>query len=83
MGFWLSRLHAAKVAPVTYVRVNDKLHNLGCARLNGLYKAPRNRSVAVHFVKTAGGMQYVWGVLVDHNKHNATICQQMTGDGRL
>ena len=83
MGFWLSRFHRAGVAPVTYVRVNERLTNLGCMRSNGLYRAPKNRSVASHFVKTAGGMQYVWEILVDGEKHNATKCRQMTGDGRL
>ena len=83
MGFWLSRFHMGGVARVTYVRVNERLTNLGCALHNGLYKPPKNRSVAVHFVKRPGGMAYVWGLLVEGQKHNVTRCHQMTGDYRL
>ena len=83
MGFWLSRFHRSGVAPVTYVKANEKLTNIGCKLMNGLYRPPRNKSVGVHFVKTAGGMEYVWGMLVRGEKHNATRCHMMTGDYRL
>ena len=83
MGFWLSRFHRAGVARVTYVRANERLTNLGCRRNDGLYRPPRDRSMGVHFVKTAGGMQYVWGVLADGQKPNVTRCHRMTGDYRL
>jgi hypothetical protein len=83
LGFWLSRYHRAGVARVTYVKANEKLTNLGCKRSSGLYRAPRNRSVGVHFVKTAGGMQYVWRVIVDGLRPNASLCHIMTGDYRL
>lgn len=83
LGYWLSRFHLSGVARVTYVRVNDKLTNLGCRRNNGLYRTPQQKSVGVHFVKTAGGMQYVWGLVVDGEKPNITKCHRMTGDGRI
>lgn len=83
MGFWISRFHRASLARVSYVRINERLTNLGCARSSGLYRAPRNRSVGVHFVKSAGGMAYVWGMLVRGERHNVTRCHMMTGDYRL
>ena len=82
-GFWLSRYHRAGVANVTYVRVNEKLTNLGCAKQTALYRTPRNRSVGVHFVKTAGGMHYVRGLLVRGERPNVTRCHVLTGDYRL
>ena len=83
MGFWLSRFHRSAVAPITYVRINERLTNLGCRMHSGLYRPPRNHSVGSHFVKSAGGMEYVWGLLVNGDKHNVTKCHIMTGDYRL
>ena len=83
MGFYISRFHLAGLASVTYVRVNERLPNLGCTRNRGLYQPPRNRSVGMHFVKSAGGMEYVWSVIHDGMPPNATRCIQMNGDGRL
>ena len=84
MGFWISRFHLGGLSPpVQYVEVNRRLANLGCYRHSGLYVAPRNRSVGAHFVKSAGGMHYVWSILADGMRHNATRCRLMTGDGRL
>jgi hypothetical protein len=84
MGYWISRFHLGGLQPpVAYIEVNKRLTNLGCHRHSGLYQAPRNRSVGVHFLKTPGGMHYVWSILVDGLRHNATRCQRMTGDGRL
>jgi hypothetical protein len=83
MGFYISRFHRARLANVTYVRVNERLTNLGCGRNSGLYKPPKNRSVGIHFVKNAGGMAYVWSLLVHGMPHNKTRCREMTGDGRL
>jgi len=83
MGFYISRFHLAGLARVTYVNVARWLTNLGCFRLRGLYAPPRNSSVGLHFVKSAGGMQYVWEVLHDRWPVNATRCRDMTGDGRL
>ena len=82
MGFWLSRYHLAGQT-VTYVRVNERLANLACFYQKGLYKRPSRSAVGVHFVKTANGMRYVWGVIHDGERPNATLCRQMTGDGRL
>ena len=83
MGFYISRFHLAGLVRVLYVRVNERLTNLGCARNSGLYKPPRNRSVGIHFVKSAGGMAYVWSMLHDGAPHNATRCRHMSGDWRL
>lgn len=84
MGFWISRFHRGGLRPaVTYVEVNKRLTNLGCYRHAGLYMPPRNRSVGMHFLKTPGGMRYVWSILVDGLKHNASRCRDWTGDGRL
>ena len=84
LGFWLSRFHrAADSRLVSYVRVNQRTANLGCKRQNSLYHTPHNDSVAVHFVKTAGGMHYVWGLVVNGEKTNLAKCFQMTGDGRI
>ena len=65
------------------MRVNERLSNLGCQRSNGLYRTPKPHAVGVHFVKTANGMKYVWGLLVDGEKHNVTKCWMMSGDYRL
>ena len=65
------------------VRINERLTNLGCRMHSGLYRPPRNHSVGSHFVKSAGGMEYVWGLLVNGDKHNVTKCHIMTGDYRL
>ena len=83
MGFWLSRYHRSRAAPVTYVQIVTQLTNLGCARNRGLYRHPRNKSIGIHFVKTAGGMKYVWQVLEEGYTHNKTRCWQMTEDYRL
>lgn len=83
MGYYLSRFHLANMARVEYVKINDRLPNLGCQRNGGLYRHPKNRSVGIHFVKTAGGMEYVWSVIHDQAKHNVTRCREATGDGRL
>ena len=69
--------------PVTYVRINEKLVNLGCFRNGGLYRPPHRSAVGMHFVKSAGGMQYIWNVIANGAKPNATLCRKMTGDGRL
>jgi hypothetical protein len=82
MGFWLSRYHLSGAA-VTYVRINDRLLNLGCFRHSGLYRPPHRSAVGMHFVKSAGGMQYIWDVIVHGAKPNATRCRIMSGDGRL
>lgn len=82
LGFWLSRYHLAG-EPITYVRVNDRLTNLACFYQKGLYKRPTPSAVGVHFVKSAGGMHYVWAVIHDGMKPNATLCRTATGDGRL
>ena len=65
MGFYMSRFHLGGLANVTYVRINDQLTNLGCARNGGLYRRPNPRDVGKHFVKTAGGHAYVWSIVVD------------------
>lgn len=83
MGFYMSRFHLGGLANVTYVRINDQLTNLGCARNGGLYRRPNPRDVGKHFVKTAGGHAYVWSIVVDGMAPNVTRCIQWTGDGRL
>ena len=65
------------------VRVNERLPNLGCFRNAGLYRPPHKSMIGMHFVKTAGGMQYVWGLLVDGERPNVSKCHKMTGDYRL
>ena len=81
MGFYMSRFHLGGLANVTYVRINDQLTNLGCARNGGLYGDPTARC-GKHFVKTAGGHAYVWSIVVDGMAPNVTRCIQWTG-GRL
>ena len=86
MGFWFSRFHLGGIQPpLAYMNVNQRLMNLGCypRKMFRLYSAPRNRSVGVHFLKSAGAQKYVWGVLHDGLRHNASRCREMTGDGRL
>ena len=63
--------------------MNEKLTNLGCRRKEGLYMPPRKDDVGKHFLKTAGAHAYVWSILVDGMKPNATRCIDMSGDGRL
>ena len=65
------------------VRINERLPNLGCFMNRGLYRWPHKNMVGMHFVKTAGGMQYVWSAIHDGVPPNKTVCRQMTGDGRL
>lgn len=63
--------------------VYTHLFNLGCFRKSWLYKPPRRDAVAVHFVKNAGGMAYVWRVLQGGAPPNATACRLATNDWRL
>ena len=75
MGFWLSRFHLGGIQPpIAYVNVNMRLMNLACypRKMFRLYSAPRNRSVGVHFLKSPGAQEYVWGVLHDGRRHNAS-----------
>ncbi|KAL1527107.1 hypothetical protein AB1Y20_015790 [Prymnesium parvum] len=87
LGFWLRKQgEIAKETPrlnVTYVRDNRNIPNLGCYRNGSLYRPPSQSAVAVHAVKTAMGMQYVWRVLHDHMVHDKKLCRRMTGDYRL
>ncbi len=83
LGFWLSRFHLARLANVSYVRIDRHLTNLGCFRKSALYAPPKRSADGVHFVKTSGGMRYVWGVIAANETVNATRCRLMTGDGRL
>ena len=56
MGFYMSRFHLGGLANVTYVRINDQLTNLGCARNGGLYRRPNPRDVGKHFRRRRADM---------------------------
>jgi hypothetical protein len=59
------------------------LPNLGCFRHNRLYTTPLPAFDGVHFIKRAGGMRYVSGLLQEGRAPNKTLCRIMAGDPRL
>ena len=78
LGFWLSEpvLRATADAPrnVTYVRINDRCSNVGCTAAHGLYQRPQNDSVAIHYLKGASSMKYVWSLLGEGAQHGVGEC---------
>jgi len=82
LGYWLSRLHLSGELNISYVD-ERKVFNMGCRLRNALYRPPSNHTVAVHFLKTRGGMEYVWRLLHHFMPHDERLCSKMTGDWRL
>ena len=82
MGFWLSRFHRSAVAPITYVRINERLTNLGC-RMHSACTVRRATIRSDRTRRVPAACEYVWGLLVNGDKHNVTKCHIMTGDYRL
>ena len=75
LGFWVAHLGAN----TTFVAVPHKVPNLGCAKRNGLYKHPSNKSAVIHFAKTPGAMRYLWEVVHGGAAHDPRRCVAMAG----
>ena len=77
LGFWLRHMPSRRA--LTFVNAGgSRVPNLGCVKNSGGYRHPNNRSIVTHFVKTPGGMRYVWQVMRG-TAHDPALCKAMSG----
>lgn len=76
LGFWISRAERHGLFNVTWVRINDRAMNMACISTKGMYQRPRNDTISIHFLKRAGGSEYLWGHLHDGVPHSAQNCSR-------